>query len=139
MKRNESIRKVMTSQLTTAHTAMPVSQARQLLEQNSFHHLPVVSGDELVGMISALDMTRVDLTGWGTDRRSLDAALDAQFSIEDLMTKEVETLPIGATVKQAALVLSEGRFHSVPVVDDKGRLEGLVTTTDLVRFLADQF
>ncbi|MEZ6186499.1 MAG: CBS domain-containing protein [Planctomycetota bacterium] len=139
MKRNESIQKVMTTKLVTVHTAMKVSEARRTLAEGSFHHLPVVSGDELVGLISASDLTKVEIAGWGTDRRSLDAVLDHQFTITDLMTKDVETLPTSAKVKDAANLLAEGRFHSVPVVDEHKNLKGLVTSTDLIRYLADQF
>jgi len=129
----------MTSKLVTVHTASPVSEARRALSENSFHHLPVVSGENLVGMISTLDLTKVELAGWGTDTRSLDAVLDHQFSIEDLMTTEMTTLPSNATVRDAARVLSEGRFHAIPVVDEHKRLKGLVTTTDLIRYLTDQY
>ena len=141
MKRNDPIQKVMTKpeQLVTVHTAMKVSEARRTLDRENFHHLPVVSGDELVGMLSATDLTKVEIAGWGTDRRSLDAVLDHQFTIEDLMTKEVETLPASAKVREAAELLAQGRFHSVPVVDEGRKLVGLVTSTDLLRYLVDAF
>ena len=139
MKRNESIQKVMTKQLTTLHTAMKVSDARRAMAEQRCHHLPVVSGDELVGMISSTDLTKVDLAGWGSDRRSMDAVLDHQFTIKDLMTKEVVSLPLSAKVRDAAEILAEGRFHAVPVVNAQGGLEGIVTSTDLIRYLVEQF
>ena len=55
------------------------------------------------------------------------------------METNLHTLPVKSTVEDAARVLSDGGFHSVPVVDDKGNLEGIVTSTDLIRFLRDQF
>lgn len=137
MKRNTPVSKLMTRQLTTVHTAMKPSEARRALSSEPFQHLPVVSGDKLVGILSSADLTRVELNGWGTDRRSLDAILDHQFTIEELMTTEVETLNPTAKVKDAALLMGEGRFHAVPIVDGEGRLEGMITTTDLVRYLAD--
>ena len=138
MKRTESIEKVMSTELVTVHTGMKVSDARRELSEGSFHHLPVVSGDKLVGMISAADLASVEIAGWGTDNRSLDAVLDHQFSIEQLMTTEIETLPPSSRVRDAAQVLAGGRFHSVPVVDEEGALVGLVTSTDLIRYLAEQ-
>ena len=66
----------MTSQLVTVHTASRVSDARRALAEHSFHHLPVVSGDVLVGLISTLDLTKVELAGWGTDTRSLECVSD---------------------------------------------------------------
>lgn len=139
MKRNESVKKVMTKQLVTVHTASRVSDARKALAEHSFHHLPVVSGDTLVGMISTLDLTKVELAGWGTDTRSLDAVLDHQFTIEDLMTTEMTTLKEGDSVRDAANLLAEGRFHGVPVVGADNKLLGLVTTTDLIRYLLEQY
>jgi CBS domain-containing protein len=139
MKRNEPIQKVMTTKLTTVHTAMKVSEARRTMAESPFHHLPVVSGDELVGLLSSGDLTKIELEGWGTDRRSLDAVLDHQFTIKDLMIKEIQTLPSTAKVRDAVTLLSEGRYHAVPVVDEHGRLQGLVTSTDLIRYLADQY
>ena len=63
--------------------------------------------------------------------------LDHQFNLEDVMTTELVTLPDSATVHDAAEVLGRGGLHSVMVIDITGELAGIVTTTDLVRYLRD--
>ena len=69
----------------------------------------------------------------------MDAYLDHQFSIEGLMKKDLETLSLKSTIADAAEILSDGNFHAVPIVNDAGELEGLVTSTDLIRYLRDLF
>jgi CBS domain-containing protein len=69
----------------------------------------------------------------------MDAYLDHQFSVEGLMNRELRTLPRKASVADAANALSDGTIHAVPVVGDGDRLEGIVTSTDLIRYLRDLF
>ena len=43
------------------------------------------------------------------------------------------------TIRQASEILAEGKFHSVPVVDKQKQVVGIVTMTDLIRYLNDQY
>ncbi len=139
MKKNEPISKILTRDVATTHTSQKVSDVRKMLTTEGFHHVPVVSGKKLLGMISASDILGISVEGVGSDDRSMDAYLDHQFSIEKLMRTGLTTLAPSSTIADAADALSDGSFHAVPVVDGDGNLEGLVTSTDLIRFLRDQF
>lgn len=139
MKRNEAITKIMTAEVETVHTGQKLSEVRRMLAANPYHHVPVVSGDKLIGMISATDMVRLSLAIYGVDERAVDAMLDAQHTIESVMSKELTTISAGQTVRRAAQLLSEGHFHSLPVVEEDGRLAGIVTSTDVIRYLLDQY
>jgi CBS domain-containing protein len=139
MKKNEPISKILTRDVATTHTGQKVSDVRKLLMKNGFHHVPVVSGQKLIGLISASDILGISVEGVGSDERSMDAYVDHQFSIEKLMKTDLKTLSSSAKIADAADALSAGDIHAVPVVDDAGDLQGLVTSTDLIRFLRDQF
>jgi CBS domain-containing protein len=139
MKKNEPIKKVLTKDVITTHVGEAVSHVRHVFAEKGFHHMPVVSGNKLIGMITSSDILGISVEGVPSDTRSMDAYLDHQFTIEGLMRKDLQTLSPKSTVADAAEALSEGNFHAVPVVDDKGNLEGLVTSTDLIRFLRDLF
>ncbi|MFM7834732.1 MAG: CBS domain-containing protein [Planctomycetaceae bacterium] len=54
------------------------------------------------------------------------------------MRTDVVTMPATGTVRDAAVILSRGGFHSVPVVDGT-RLAGIVTSTDLIHYLVEQY
>ncbi len=138
MKKNESITSIMTANPVTVHTQQKPSDVRKAMVENKFHHVPVVSGKKLVGIISAADILGVSVEGTGTDQRSMDAYLDHQFTLDSLM-KKPHTIETNQTVRDAARVLADGSFHALPVVNASGELEGIVTSTDLIRYLQAQF
>tara|TARA_R110002072_G_scaffold303141_1_gene495700 strand:+ start:13621 stop:14040 length:420 start_codon:yes stop_codon:yes gene_type:complete len=139
MKKNESISKIMSSNLITIDHTEPVSKARQLLETGDRHHLPVVHGEDLVGIISSSDVLRVTFGEFGNqDGRSLDAILDHTYKLSDLANNEPVSIQVTATIRDAAGLLASNNFHSLPVVDGN-KLVGLVTSTDLIQYLVDQY
>ena len=139
MRKNESIEKVLTRDVVTAHTGQKVSDVRKLCAEHGFHHVPVVSGKTLIGLISSADILGITVEGVGSDERSMDAYIDHQFSIEKLMSTDLKTLSPTSSVKDTAEALSDGSIHAVPVTSASNELVGLVTSTDLIRFLRDQF
>ncbi|NNE91604.1 MAG: CBS domain-containing protein [Verrucomicrobiales bacterium] len=135
MRKNESVTHIMTRDPITIHHGDSISKVREIFVNNDIHHLPVVSGRELVGMISWTDLMRVSFgDAFDQDDRSVDVTLDHTFTIEDLMQKEIRTLETDHTIRDAAVALSEAEFHALPVVQG-GNLEGIVTSRDLIRFL----
>ena len=140
MKKNEPIAKVMSTELVTIHHGEPVSQARKLMVEKDVHHLPVVSGTELIGVISWSDILRLSFAdALGSDDRAVDATLDHSFTLEQVMSADPITISSQhGTVREAAEILAKGKFHALPVVDGKN-LVGLVTSSDLLRYLADLF
>ena len=61
-----------------------------------------------------------------------DSQLDvAHFPVEDAMVSPVDTVPPGASLRQAALYLERHRIGCLPVVD-RGKLVGIITDTDFV-------
>jgi CBS domain-containing protein len=139
MKKNEKIDQILTRDVVTVHVGQKVSDVRKIFARHGFHHVPVVSGKKLIGIVSASDILGISVEGVGSDERSMDAYIDHQFSIEGLMKKDLKTLSTKSTIADAADVLSDGNFHAVPVVDQSDGLVGLVTSTDLIRFLRDLF
>jgi hypothetical protein len=67
-----------------------------------------------------------------------NADCDIELAIEQVMTKDVLTIQHKDTVYDAALLLSENEFHALPVMDED-ELVGIVTTTDLIKFLLTLF
>ena len=70
MKKNEPIKHIMTTTPVTVHTKQNPSEVRALLAEGKFHHVPVVSGEKLVGMISSTDLMRVSFNNYMGDARA---------------------------------------------------------------------
>ena len=135
--RKQPISTVMTTDVVSIDLDQPLSEVYHALQGAPYHHIPVLDGDRPVGMISSTDVLRLVYDVEGSSDKMLTSMLDHQFTIEDAMTPELVTLPESATVHDAAELLADGKRHSVLVVGDDGSLVGIVTTTDLVRYLRD--
>lgn len=136
-KHHELVTQIMTKTPTTIHLKTPISKVGQLFSDGKFHHLPVVSGKELIGIVSYFDLIRVSFEqSFGvTDERAVYAVLDHILDVEAIMTKNPVCIQSTATVHDAAEKLSTGEFHSLPVVNDEHELVGIITTTDLINYL----
>jgi len=60
------------------------------------------------------------------------------FTIEQVMAKNLVSVPSTKTIKEVAEILATKEFHALPVVD-ANKLVGIVTTTDLINYLIEQF
>jgi CBS domain-containing protein len=129
------ITEIMTDDPTTIDVRDPLSDALRALDSAPYHHLVVTENEMPVGMVSSTDIFRLlhelDTEGDG----SFSDLIDELYTIEDAMSTNLRSVPVTGTVKDAAIALSDGSFHSVAVVNG-GLLVGIVTTTDLARYLA---
>jgi CBS domain-containing protein len=139
MKHNESVTKIMSRNVVSVHHGDPISKVRQLIKEQGVHHVPVVRGDQLVGLISYSDILRVSFgDAFNADERAVDATLDHTMTLEQIMATDVTTLTEHSTIREAAEILAQGKFHSLPVLSGR-KLVGMVTSTDLIRYLVEQF
>jgi len=139
MKRNDPISHLMSRSVITAHHGDAISKVRALVREHGVHHIPVVNGDQLIGIISWSDILRVSFgDAFHTDERTVDATLDHTLSLEQVMQKNPVTLAETGTVREAAEILAANSFHALPIVSGS-KLVGIVTTTDLIKYLLDQF
>ena len=140
MRKNKSITHIMTKDPITIHEEESVSRVRELFLEHGIHHLPVVKGNKLVGMISWTDLMRVSFgDAFGQSAESVDATLDYTFSITELMQSDPRHVTTNHSILDAARVLEEADFHSLPVVNEDEQLVGIVTTKDLMKFLVSLY
>lgn len=139
MKHNEPVQHIMAVDPVTVHEKQKVSDVHHLIAERKIHHVPVVSGRRLIGLISANDLLRVS---WGDvnkqDPRMVDALLDT-LTIRDVMQEDIMTLRQHDPIRKAAELLAQGEYHSLPVLDDDDELVGMVTTTDVIKYLLAQY
>ena len=139
MKKNESITKIMSTNITAVHQGQKLSDVRHIICDSNIHHIPVVDGKVLIGLISFTDLMKLNIVISGADERTIDSIVDQQFTIQDVMTTDLTTLKNTDTVRQASKILAESNFHSLPVVNEKKEIVGIVTMSDLIKYLNDQY
>lgn len=132
---NAQVRDVMSTRPVSIDVDDKPSTIQKVLDGNPFHHLPVMKDGVLVGIVSATDLARISLGAWVKDEATQKAWLDATFTMSDVMTWEPECVRASDPLKLAADKLSSGNFHALPVVDGNDKLVGMLTSTDLLRWL----
>ena len=114
-----------------------ILDAIRILSQGAFHHLPVVDHKRLVGMLSTVDLLKLNGDVLSNGDAAKPALLASRTCVGDIMVKDVIPLNERATVADAAKLLSGGGFHSLPVMSGNGHLIGIVTTTDLITHMLE--
>lgn len=139
MKKNDSVTKIMSTNVAVIQEGQALSEVRKLMCDLDIHHVPIVKGEKLVGLVSFTDMMKINLVVNGADERSIGAIIDQQFKISDVMSSQLTTIKNTETIRQAAELLIKGHFHSLPVIDSEHNIVGIVTSTDLIKYLNEQY
>jgi len=129
--RDIEIQRIMTTNPMTVTAGDTIEQAQSLLESEDVHHLPVVDDGKLVGVISTADMLKCFLMEGG-------ASGAGAASVRTIMATNPVTLGARSSLRDAALRLSAGGFHALPVVEPDRTLLGIVTSSDLISHLLRQ-
>lgn len=139
MKERILISTIMTTEVVTLNINDSVTKAEELFKNNNIRHMPVVSGNHIVGMLSYSDILRIGIPEVGEEEGDVTSTVYDMYTLEQVMTKNVKTLHQTDFIKTAALVFSESEFRALPIVDENENLVGILSTTDLIKFLLAQF
>jgi CBS domain-containing protein len=139
MKKRTPISTIMTKDVITLNHSDDLETAESLFKSKKIRHIPVVSGPAIIGMLSYTDLLRISFAdSIDEDEDSVDTTVYNMFTIEQVMAKNLISVQSETTIKEVAEILAKKEFHAIPVVDD-GVLVGIVTTTDLINYLIEQF
>ena len=124
-----TIEEVMTTELITISPSTNLAEARNLMQENRIHHLPVVDeNNDLVGLLTLTDV----LAATDSRLRDDDSRIHARdIHVRDVMVTDVITVDARASLRQAALFIEKHKIGCLPVVRDR-KLMGIITDTDFV-------
>ena len=89
-------------------------------------------------MISRNDINRLTFGALFDNQEGADEAILQMLTIPQVMTADLHTVSSDTPIRDVAEIFSTAEYHSLPVVDD-GELKGIVTTTDVIRYMLDQY
>ncbi|WP_190809291.1 CBS domain-containing protein [Flagellimonas sp. S3867] len=139
MRKNVPVSKIMTTDLVTLTINDNLTTAEKYFKKYDIRHIPIVSGNTILGMLSLTDLLRISFADAVDEtEESVDTMVYNMFTISQVMARDVVSVSPQTTIKEVAQFLAQKEFHALPVVED-GKLEGIVTTTDLINYLLEQY
>ena len=128
------VKSIMSTKLVTVAPGDKLTALKEVFDENKIHHVPVVRYKKLVGLVSKTDFLHF-LRGFNRNEedRFVNEARMRAYNVEDIMTKGIAKLNPGDRIDVALEIFLENRFHAIPVTDEEGDLEGILTTFDIIK------
>ena len=112
-----------------------IMKATQLMKEHGIRRIPVVHNKRIVGIVSDRDVKEAA----PSKATSLDVHelyyLLSEIKVKDIMTPSPITLNENDSVEKAAVIMLENRISGMPVVDQKGKVVGILTQTDVFKVM----
>ena len=125
----------MVSEVITIDKDASVFEAQEKMAANGIRHLPVVDADNLlIGIVtdrdirSAMPYSLIKEKGTAEERAKL-----ADLKVEAIMTRNPKTISPMYTIQDALLMIQKEKVGAFPVVDENGKLKGILSVRDLLR------
>jgi len=123
----------MKSPVITVTPDTLVHDAQKIMNEHKIRRLPVVERGKMVGLITrnklreAAPSPATSLSMWEI------SYLLAKMKVKDVMIRKVYTVTPDTTLEEASVLAQKYNIGTIPVVDNKGNLVGIITGTDLYR------
>ncbi|WP_223551144.1 MULTISPECIES: CBS domain-containing protein [Aestuariivivens] len=139
MIRKAPISTIMTEHVITLRKKDSLEKAEKIFKKHNIRHIPIVTNNVVIGMLSKTDLLRLKFSDYGEkENMDSDAFVYHMFTIEQIMQQKIVTVSSSNSIKEVAEIFATKEFHALPVVDNN-KLVGIVTTTDIIKYLLSQF
>jgi CBS domain-containing protein len=130
--RTTTVSDIMTDVVETLRVGDTLAMARRQIERSGIHHLPVIDADEhVIGLITYHRVLEAEIRRGHAGADSVPEVA-GNVPVETVMEKDVLTVDAETSAAEAARLLSNNKFGSLPVTKDE-KLVGIITARDFVR------
>ncbi len=132
----------MTRSVVTIKPKDTIETAMKMMIEKKFRRLPVIDDGILVGLITVREILRYFGMGEackmltsGNIKEAIDKPVSTILGNDELLVcREILTFPADITISQLVKAMLEKGYGAALIVDD-GRLDGIITERDLIKFL----
>lgn len=132
-----SVKDRMQTNVMTVSPEDRLVHARRIIIDEDIGRLPVMSGGELEGILTAKDIASSMISFRKVVPDKYQSARIRNLLVEDIMTQNVRTINEGSTISEASSCMIDEDFSGIPVIDDTGKITGMITKTDLMNFIVE--
>ncbi len=128
------IDKSMVKDVVAVGPEMSIVAARQIMVQKGIRHLPVVNPEGiLIGIVTDRDLRTAMPSDVLGHAENVEAQRLASIQVKDIMSKRPVTVSPSQTLEDALLMMQIHKVGAFPVVDQEGKLKGILSVRDLMR------
>ena len=139
MKKNVPVSTIMTANVIKLNVTDSLAKAERLFKEKNIRHIPVMNGTKIIGMLSYTDLLKISIADTLDENEEVvDVTVYDVFTIQQVMAKNLVCIAPETTIKEAAEILATREFHALPVTEGDN-LAGILTTTDLIRYLVNLY
>ena len=126
------VESIITSEAFVVRMDDTIGTIHEILKRAEFHHLLVVKGRKLVGIISDRDTLKIISPFIGKfSEHSRDVSI-LDRKVHQIMTRKVITVEKSTSIETAANLLLDNNISCLPVTSTAGEIEGVVTWKDIL-------
>ncbi len=132
------VKDLMRTHIVTLHFTDTLNVAEDIMSMGRIRHLPVLDGgNRVVGIVTQRDLYKASISSvLGFDRAREHEWL-GKVKVQDIMTTTITMIGAEAGVVEAVDKMVTEKIGCLPVVDEQGKLMGLLTETDCLRCFRD--
>jgi CBS domain-containing protein len=138
MKEKELVNHIMTKHIYTVNESDKLQDAVAIIRKHRIRHIPVMNGKSISGILSRTDLNRLTFGALFENQEGGDEAILEMLTIPQVMSSKPRTVSPTASIRDVAEIFVKEEYHALPVVDN-GELKGIVTTTDVIAYMLEQF
>ncbi len=128
-----TVGRIMSRRPVTVSMDDTLAKAQALFAEFHFHHLLVIEGRRLVGVISDRDVLKASSPFTGTLNETDRDAATLHKRIHQIMSRRLITVDSGTCIRTATELLIEKGVSCLPVVTEDGTAEGIISWRDLLK------
>lgn len=147
------ISQIMTKKVITVHPEMAIEKVAKLLVKHRIHGIPVINEEkEVVGIITEVDfftknkeniylpqyislLKKINPVEIDSRKQKEYLKKIKEAKIKDIMTANCVCLEEDSSISEALKIFKKNNFNMLPVVNDKKRLAGVVSLSDLIKLI----
>ncbi len=138
MKKREPVSHIMTSHLHTVEEDVALSEVVHIFRKYQIRHLPVTKAGKITGIISSTDIDRLTFGSLFDNQDGIDEVILQMLKVPQVMTSKIRTVSPDTSIKEVAEIFASEHYHALPVAEGE-KLKGIVTTTDVIKYLLEQY
>ena len=134
------VRMWMTADIITVSPEAPIVEALDMMKQHLVRRLPVVDkANKVVGIITQGDIHEAGPSGATSLSIWELNYLIAKITVEEIMAKGDNLVTVGPdeTIERAAMLMRKNKVGGLPVTDEQGVIQGIITESDLFEVLIE--